>query len=225
MSRKSSSSACRALVPLLSHCPDEFDHYAGDSRPVATHPEVGNAMLDDTTTQTAVPAQRGERRIRARTASDAEQAVGKVTANIRHILRGGFYRVGQEIPIEQLGADANASLPVVRCAAFRLHHQGLFELVVSAPEMTPVERVHGHARARVALRLREGIALGVYPQGSVLPTQLALARSFGVSKATVGNALEALSAEGWLEREPRRAPTASRPAREICSVRVVAAPL
>ena len=81
-------------------------------------------------------------------------------------------------------------MTVTRCAAFRLHHQGLLELVVPAREMTRVQRAHGNATARVTLRLREGIAMGVYPQGSVLPTQVALARSLGVSKATVANAMD-----------------------------------
>ncbi|WP_314174775.1 GntR family transcriptional regulator [Streptomyces winkii] len=182
-------------------------------------------MLRDTTADPESPAGQEESRTATRTPANAEEAVERLAARIRHVLRGGFYRVGQEISVEQLSADVNASPAITRCAAFRLHERGLVELLGSAPEVTPVGPAHVTATARVTLRLRERIALGVYPPGSVLPTQTALARSVGTSKATVANALEALAGEGWVAREPRRASTAARPAREIRAVRVVSVPL
>jgi GntR family transcriptional regulator len=48
----------------------------------------------------------------------------------------------------------------------------------------------------IAEELRTAIRAGVYPPGSQLPSELALARRFGVARGTVRQALAALKAEG-----------------------------
>ncbi|WP_405948971.1 winged helix-turn-helix domain-containing protein [Streptomyces prunicolor] len=52
---------------------------------------------------------------------------------------------------------------------------------------------------RVAEELRVRMADGVYPLGSYLPAQSALATEFGVSRNTVQRVLEGLRSEGWIE--------------------------
>ncbi|WP_235857831.1 GntR family transcriptional regulator [Marimonas lutisalis] len=57
----------------------------------------------------------------------------------------------------------------------------------------------GKAR-RVYLLLRDEMANGTYPGGSHLPGEQRLAEQFGVSRVTVRRALEALDADGLIER-------------------------
>ncbi|MFG2473921.1 GntR family transcriptional regulator [Streptomyces fagopyri] len=52
---------------------------------------------------------------------------------------------------------------------------------------------------RVLEELRARLGNGVYPLGSSLPAQRALADELGVSRDTVQRALRALSSEGWIE--------------------------
>ena len=52
---------------------------------------------------------------------------------------------------------------------------------------------------RVAEELRVRMADGVYPLGSYLPAQSALATEFGVSRNTVQRVIEELRNEGWIE--------------------------
>ncbi|MFF2998575.1 GntR family transcriptional regulator [Streptomyces sp. NPDC057950] len=52
---------------------------------------------------------------------------------------------------------------------------------------------------RVLEELRGRLANGVYPLGSTLPAQRALAEELTVSRDTVQRALRALSGEGWIE--------------------------
>lgn len=59
----------------------------------------------------------------------------------------------------------------------------------------------GKAR-RVYLLLRDRIAGGVHRDGDVLPGEQRLADSFGVSRVTVRRALEALAADGAIEKRP-----------------------
>jgi DNA-binding FadR family transcriptional regulator len=60
--------------------------------------------------------------------------------------------------------------------------------------------MQGLSRAdRAYLHLKAAIEQGVYPEGSVLPTQPALARSIGVSTVTLRQALERLAEEGIVE--------------------------
>lgn len=49
-------------------------------------------------------------------------------------------------------------------------------------------------------KLHEAIQLGKYPQGSRLPSEIALARKFGVSRPTVGRALKELERMSLIER-------------------------
>lgn len=56
------------------------------------------------------------------------------------------------------------------------------------------------SRADLAyLQLKSAIEQGQYPEGSVLPTQPALARTIGVSTVTLRQALERLAEEGYVE--------------------------
>ncbi|MEM9552145.1 MAG: GntR family transcriptional regulator, partial [Pseudomonadota bacterium] len=57
----------------------------------------------------------------------------------------------------------------------------------------------GKAR-RVYLLLRDEIANGIHPDRSLLPAEQRLAETFGVSRVTVRRALDALSADGLIER-------------------------
>jgi GntR family transcriptional regulator len=57
----------------------------------------------------------------------------------------------------------------------------------------------GKARAAY-LSLRDGISNGVYAPGTLMPGENRLARTLGVSRITVRRALDALAAEGWIEK-------------------------
>lgn len=71
----------------------------------------------------------------------------------------------------------------------------------------------GKAR-RVYLLLRDEISNGAFAEGSRLPGEIKLAETFEVSRITVRRALEALAADGWIEKRtgagsvvlPRRVP-------------------
>ncbi len=58
----------------------------------------------------------------------------------------------------------------------------------------------GKAR-RVYLLLRDEISNGVFKEGARLPGEHKLADSFDVSRITIRRALEALSADGWIEKK------------------------
>lgn len=57
----------------------------------------------------------------------------------------------------------------------------------------------GKAR-RVYLCLRDDISNGIYPEGGYLPGENRLAETLQVSRITVRRALEALAADGWIEK-------------------------
>ncbi|WP_371661540.1 GntR family transcriptional regulator [Streptomyces sp. NBC_00280] len=57
----------------------------------------------------------------------------------------------------------------------------------------------GREFERVSALLRQGMAGGVYPLGSLLPTQRRLAHDLGVSRDTVQRVLKELRDEGWIE--------------------------
>ncbi|BBL79771.1 GntR family transcriptional regulator [Rubrobacter xylanophilus] len=65
-------------------------------------------------------------------------------------------------------------------------------------EPAPVRR----AREQVELQLREAILSGALRSGERLPSELELARSFGVSRATVREALGRLASAGLISRVP-----------------------
>lgn len=58
----------------------------------------------------------------------------------------------------------------------------------------------GKAR-RVYLLLRDDISNGSVREGSLLPGENKLAESYGVSRVTIRRALDALAAEGWIEKK------------------------
>ncbi|MEV6538353.1 GntR family transcriptional regulator [Streptomyces sp. NPDC051665] len=64
---------------------------------------------------------------------------------------------------------------------------------------TGEDKAGGKEFRRVAEELRVRMADGVYPLGSCLPAQSALAMEFGVSRNTVQRILEELCNEGWIE--------------------------
>ncbi|OIJ86559.1 GntR family transcriptional regulator [Streptomyces sp. MUSC 14] len=57
----------------------------------------------------------------------------------------------------------------------------------------------GHEFLRVAEELRARMADGFYPVDTYLPSQVALAKEFGVSRDTVQRALRVLRGEGWIQ--------------------------
>jgi DNA-binding transcriptional regulator YhcF (GntR family) len=61
------------------------------------------------------------------------------------------------------------------------------------------EAVGGPEVFRVVEELRQRMAGGVYPRGSLLPSQRSLAEEFGVARDTVQRALRQLKDEAWLE--------------------------
>lgn len=63
----------------------------------------------------------------------------------------------------------------------------------------PIPPEGGKSR-RVYLLLREAISNGVFPSGSLLPGENRLAETYGVSRVTIRKALEALAADGWIEK-------------------------
>jgi GntR family transcriptional regulator len=60
----------------------------------------------------------------------------------------------------------------------------------------------GGKSRRVYLLLRDEISNGVYPPGVLLPGENRLADTFAVSRVTIRKALEALAADGWIEKRP-----------------------
>ncbi|MEV0469612.1 GntR family transcriptional regulator [Streptomyces prunicolor] len=64
---------------------------------------------------------------------------------------------------------------------------------------TGKDEAGGKEFRRVAEELRVRMADGVYPLGSYLPAQAALAAGFGVSRNTVQRVIEELRSEGWIE--------------------------
>ncbi|GAA5082356.1 DNA-binding GntR family transcriptional regulator [Thermocatellispora tengchongensis] len=57
---------------------------------------------------------------------------------------------------------------------------------------------------QIADRLRERIALGEYPPGAVLPSEVALCREFHVARNTVRRALAVLEGEGLIVTVPAK---------------------
>lgn len=65
-------------------------------------------------------------------------------------------------------------------------------------DFTPIQR-HGHLPARIAAELGERIERGLLKPGDRLPTELALTRSFAVSRTVVREAIAQLRNEGLIE--------------------------
>ena len=58
--------------------------------------------------------------------------------------------------------------------------------------------------AQIVAAIRQGIADGTYPPGSLLPSETKLIEEFGVSRPTVVRALEQLKLAGEIDREHGR---------------------
>ncbi|MGN0070723.1 MAG: GntR family transcriptional regulator [Atopobiaceae bacterium] len=52
---------------------------------------------------------------------------------------------------------------------------------------------------------------GTYPEGSTIPTEIELAKSYGVSRPTVRQALQILASEGFLEKRRKRGTVVTHP--------------
>ena len=52
---------------------------------------------------------------------------------------------------------------------------------------------------------------GTYPVGETIPSELELAESYGVSRATVRQALQILAADGYVEKRRRRGTIVTKP--------------
>jgi GntR family histidine utilization transcriptional repressor len=66
---------------------------------------------------------------------------------------------------------------------------------VTARRAAEWQRIHDEVRRRIHAR--------VWPPGSAIPHETALAAEFGVARATVNRALQALAHAGWLDRRRR----------------------
>ena len=87
------------------------------------------------------------------------------------------------------------------------------------PREAMLQMPGGKARS-LYLALREEVASGVRPAGSMLPGEQRLAESFGVSRVTVRRALDALERDGLIDRRPGAGTTvrdaaSSEPARAL----------
>lgn len=70
----------------------------------------------------------------------------------------------------------------------------------SSPRFTPAPLVRGPVHELVAAQLRDAIISGELPPGSRLPTETELCESFGVSRATIREALGSLVGQGLIEK-------------------------
>ena len=70
----------------------------------------------------------------------------------------------------------------------------------SSPALTGPLAVHLAPYARVKQHLMDGLASGVWPPGSQMPSESTLVAEFGVSRMTVSRALRELQAEGLVQR-------------------------
>ena len=69
-------------------------------------------------------------------------------------------------------------------------------MTITAPPILP----EGGKARRVYLLLRDEISNGTFREGALLPGENRLAAQFDVSRVTVRRALEALAADGWIEK-------------------------
>ncbi|MBO1110732.1 GntR family transcriptional regulator [Bordetella petrii] len=82
----------------------------------------------------------------------------------------------------------------------------------SAEPAAPLDRSSGDPlHAQVAQALRRDIRGHQWAPGTMLPSEAALCRQFGVARSVVRQALAALVAEGLIRRDPGRAPTVAPP--------------
>ena len=78
----------------------------------------------------------------------------------------------------------------------------------SAEPAAPLDRSSGDPlHAQIARALRRDIRDRQWAPGTVLPSEAALCRQFGVARSVVRQALATLVAEGLIRRDPGRAPT------------------
>ena len=113
---------------------------------------------------------------------------------------------GDRVPSEAaLGAEFDVSRTTVRRALVVLEDAGVVRVdpgrgrVVGAG---PVRAVALHVE--IAARVRARIVEGVYPPGSTLPSESALAASEGASRSTVRAALGLLEGEGLVVAQQGR---------------------
>lgn len=131
----------------------------------------------------------------------------KCAATIRERIRSGGYQPGSRLPTnEELTASYGAPEHVVRAAVTALISEGLvftrgvvrYVLDPDKPDPIPPSKI-----TVIAAAMREAIADGTYPPGSLLPGQTQLARIYGVSQATMAGVQQLLSAEGLTEARRR----------------------
>jgi GntR family transcriptional regulator len=78
----------------------------------------------------------------------------------------------------------------------RARERSSVTVTIHAPETAP----EGSKARMVYLSLRDGISNGDHSAGDLLPGENRLAKAHGVSRITVRRALDALAAEGWIEK-------------------------
>ncbi|MEU5853898.1 GntR family transcriptional regulator [Nocardiopsis dassonvillei] len=105
---------------------------------------------------------------------------------------------GTPVPSEAaLGAEFGVSRTTVRRALAVLEDEGVVRVDPGRGRVVgggPVRTVALHVE--IAARVRDRIAEGVYPPGSTLPSESALAASEGASRSTARAALGLLEGEG-----------------------------
>lgn len=85
-------------------------------------------------------------------------------------------------------------------------------------ERSPMPLYH-----RLYVLLRDGIASGTHPAGSVLPSEIELKETFGVSRITAKRALDELATEGLVERVRGRGTTVTGQAAALVGARPITA--
>ncbi|WP_174545573.1 winged helix-turn-helix domain-containing protein [Nocardiopsis dassonvillei] len=105
---------------------------------------------------------------------------------------------GSPVPSEAaLGAEFDVSRTTIRRALAVLEDAGVVRVDRGRGRVVgggPVRTVALHVE--IAAKLRARIRQGIYPPGSVLPSESALAASEGASRSTVRAALGVLEGEG-----------------------------
>ncbi|MFE7115954.1 GntR family transcriptional regulator [Streptomyces sp. NPDC057654] len=127
-----------------------------------------------------------------------------VAARLRQDIADGTYPAGSLLPSRlDLAAKCNTSYQTCRQAVRALAEEGLVSphsgpaVVVLAPGETPRPVLSAsQQRELVAARLRQDIADGTYPAGSLLPSRLDLAAKLKVTPLACREAVHVLTAEG-----------------------------
>ncbi|MET8676032.1 DUF6415 family natural product biosynthesis protein [Streptomyces sp. NPDC004647] len=124
--------------------------------------------------------------------------VADVARCIADAITDGAYPVGSSLALGRLASHLGETVPRVRLALSDLATAGIVEDRGGRSYVVEPGGRRESTRERLARRLREQIAAGVYPPGTALPTQADLAHSLVSALGPMADALRILAAEGTL---------------------------